>query len=291
MTSLLIAGLALRWRIFLRAQRIELPFATIFFLTWAGQAFNSILPGSTGGDAVKIYQLCRLRPDRKAAGAATILLDRLTALFALVLLAGIAFVINPVPLHMLSIPPFSIGTAIASLLISLVAGATITLMLVRLVRSTFWGGRLARTLTAAKDSLIFDQSLLAAFSMSFAMHLLTVLSTYVFARALGLSITYLQVLVMVPIVAFLVMLPVTINGHGLREVLLISYFTQMGITLADRHATGGRELAIALSVLLVTNDLLWSIPGGIWYVARFKSTLNDNRGSTNAIPIFRDKWS
>lgn len=35
---------------------------------------------------------------------------------------------------------------------------------------------------------------------------------------------------MMPVVLFLVLLPITINGHGLREVLLIGYFTQMGIT-------------------------------------------------------------
>ena len=67
LSSLMIVGLAVRWRIFLRQQNIALPFLTIFSLTWAGQFFNSILPGSTGGDVVKIYQLCRLAPDRKAA--------------------------------------------------------------------------------------------------------------------------------------------------------------------------------------------------------------------------------
>ena len=92
-TSLLVVGLAARWRIFLKAQGIDLPFATIFSLTWAGQFFNSVLPGSTGGDVIKIYQLCRLAPDRKAAGAATVVVDRLVALSALMLLAGIAFLV------------------------------------------------------------------------------------------------------------------------------------------------------------------------------------------------------
>ena len=77
LVALLITLLALRWRIFLRQQGLELPFSTIFSLTWAGQFFNSVLPGSTGGDVVKIYQLCRLAPDRKAAAAATVVVDRL----------------------------------------------------------------------------------------------------------------------------------------------------------------------------------------------------------------------
>lgn len=270
LTLLLIAGLALRWQIFLREQKIELPLPTIFSLTWAGQFFNSFLPGSTGGDVVKIYQVCRLVPDRKAAAAATVFVDRLSALLALLVLAVIAMAIDPVPLRVLSTQPLSIRTLswifLAFLVATLAAG-----LVFRTLRSTFWGGRLVRTLSAAKNNFSFNRSLLAAILLAFAIHLLNFLIAYFFARALGISITYLQVLVIVPVVIFLVMLPVTINGHGLRELLLIAYFTQMGITLGGHPESGAPEIAIAWSLILVANDLLWSLPGGIWYLVRFKS--------------------
>jgi glycosyltransferase 2 family protein len=269
LTSLLIVGLALRWQIFLRQQRITLPFITVLSLTWAGQFFNSVLPGSTGGDVVKIYQLCRFVPDRKAAAAATVFLDRLTALVALVVLAGIAMIIDPVPLHVLSMQ--SLSTRMLSwLFISLAMLALATGLLFRAIRSTLWGGRLVRTLAAAKDNLSLNQRLLAAVLLAFAIHLTNFLIAYLFARALGISITYLQILIIVPVVLFFVMLPITINGHGLRELLLIGYFSQMGFTLTGHPETGVREIAIAFSLLLVANDLLWSIPGGIWYMLRFK---------------------
>jgi hypothetical protein len=63
----------------------------------------------------------------------------------------------------------------------------------------------------------------------------------------------------------------TINGHGLRELILIAYFTEMGITVGRSGGSGVREIAIAFSLLLVADDLLWSIPGGIWYMLRFKA--------------------
>jgi hypothetical protein len=74
------------------------------------------------------------------------------------------------------------------------------------------------------------------------------------------------------VVMLLIMLPVTINGHGLRELLLIAYFTQVGIGIDGFGGSGVREIAVAFSLLLVANDLLWSIPGGIWYMARFKAS-------------------
>jgi hypothetical protein len=44
---------------------------------------------------MRIYQLCRFAPDRKAAAVASILIDRLTALLALLLLAAIGFALDP----------------------------------------------------------------------------------------------------------------------------------------------------------------------------------------------------
>ena len=54
--------------------------------------------------------------------------------------------------------------------------------------------------------------------LAFAIHLVNFLVTYLLARALGISITPpSKSLLMMPVVLFLVMLPVTINGHGLRK--------------------------------------------------------------------------
>jgi uncharacterized protein (TIRG00374 family) len=272
LTFLLITSLAARWQIFLRAHAIRIPFSTIFLLTWAGQFFNSILPGSTGGDVVKIYQLCRLAPDQKAAAAATVFVDRLTAFCALLLLAGIALLIDPSPLKILPIQSFPGRTTLLWILLALILGMLGAILLLRMTRSTLWGGRLIRTLGAAKRNFSFDWKLLMAFTLALCMHLLYVVIAFLFAKALGASITFIHILTIMPVVALFVMLPLTINGHGLRELLLIGYFTQMRITLSGHPESGVREIAIGLSLLLVANDLLWSIPGGLWYLARFKST-------------------
>ena len=219
---------------------------------------------------VKIYQVCRLAPDRKAAAAATVFVDRLAALIALLVLAGISFVLDPIPLRILSLPSFS-GRTLGWVLLLGLGFVVSLLLLLRASRSSLWGGRVIRTLAAAKRNLTLDQRGLTALILAFALHLLNFLTSYLFAKALGLSITYLQMVIMVPVVLFLVLLPLTINGHGLREVLLIAYFTEMGVTLPGFEG-GVREMAIAFSLVLVANDLVWSIPGGVWYILRFKGS-------------------
>ena len=270
LSGFLIIGLALRWQMFVRQQEITIPFLTIFYLTWAGQFFNSVLPGSTGGDVVKIYQLCRLAPDRKAAAAATVLVDRLTALIALLAIAGGAFLIYPAPLSFLAVPALPATTILgygAGLLLLAAVGFW---LLYRLLRSSRWGGRVFRTLEAAKTGLSLNRIFLTAILLSFAIHLINISVAYLFARALGISLTYLQILLMMPVVLFLVLLPITINGHGLRELLLIGYCSVLGVTVVGPYS-GVPEIVVAFSILLVTNDLLWSIPGGIWYMTRDRS--------------------
>lgn len=274
LTFLLVLGLSARWRIFLQAQGIDLPFGTIVSLTWAGQFFNTLLPGSTGGDMVKIYHICQLAPDRKAAAAATVLVDRVTALFALLLLAVAGLMINPIPLRVLA-HSLVLGRTILWVSVALGAALSVAWFLFLAMRGTLWGERLLRTLSAARRSFVLDRRWMGAFLLALAMHLVLVIIAYLFARALGLSISYLQALVMMPVIACFVMLPITISGHGLRELLLIGYFMEMGVTLIGNAGSAVRETAIAFSLLLVANDLLWALPGGIWYSIRLKAARHE----------------
>jgi glycosyltransferase 2 family protein len=268
----MIVLLALRWRLFLVQQQLGIPFRTVLGLTWAGQFFNSVLPGSTGGDVIKIYQLCRIAPQRKAAAAASVFADRLGALVALVFLAGIGFVLEPAPLRILLGERLGIfSTVIWSLGLSgfgLVGGW----LLWRRLRLTPWAAKLQRLFDAVRACFSPNYRLAVAFSFSFLLHFLNFFVLFLFARSLGISITYGQVLLMMPVILFLVMIPVTINGHGLRELLLMAYFASMGIVIGGHPEMKVQDTAVALSLLAVTNDLLWSLPGGLWYLLAFRTS-------------------
>lgn len=239
-------------------------------MTWMGQFFNSVLPGSTGGDVAKIYQVCRLMPERKAAAASTVFVDRLSALVALLVLAAIAAVADPTGPALLA-QYVSLPAAVAAVTALSAIGAGALWLGIRLLRGSALAGRFARTFAAARTSLTSGRDVGIALALAAAIHLLNFATVYFFARAIRLPITYVEILFMMPVVLFLVMLPITINGHGLRELLLVGYFSKMGIGVAGGAAIGVQEIAVAVSLLMVSNDLLWSLPGGLWYLTRFRA--------------------
>ena len=289
LTVVIIAALALRWRIFLQQQKITLPYRTVLSLTWAGQFFNSVLPGSTGGDVVKMYQICRLAPDRKAAAASTVFVDRLSALVALLALAGVAVLVDPKPLLLIPQIDVALGTLLLVGLIVAAVSVFVTWMGSRLLRGTKLHGRITRTLAAAMSALTLSRTSVAGVSLAFGIHLLNFLTIYFFARALGIPLTYLQVTLMMPVILLVLLIPVTINGHGLREVLLIGYLSYMGVVVPGQSGVNARETAIALSMLAVATDLLWSVPGGLLYLMRFRGAMStDPRAreqATTARPV------
>ncbi|MDQ6623566.1 MAG: ATP-binding protein, partial [Verrucomicrobiota bacterium] len=83
-------------------------------------------------------------------------------------------------------------------------------------------------------------------------------------------ISYGQMVLMMPVVLFLMLIPITINGHGLRELLLISYFRYLGIVVSGSSDISVQDTAVALSLVAVANDLLWSLPGGLFYLIKFR---------------------
>ncbi|HEX8202331.1 MAG TPA: lysylphosphatidylglycerol synthase transmembrane domain-containing protein [Isosphaeraceae bacterium] len=76
-----------RW--FLMVRALGLPFRArdAARLGLIGTFFNVVIPGAIGGDFVKAAYLCREQPGRKTPAIASVVIDRLSSLLALFLLA------------------------------------------------------------------------------------------------------------------------------------------------------------------------------------------------------------
>lgn len=89
LTGVTVSCQILRWYILVRA--LDLPFTlrNAFRLGMVGYFYNTLLPGSIGGDFLKAFFMWKEHPERKAAAVATVLVDRMLGLFGLLMFASL----------------------------------------------------------------------------------------------------------------------------------------------------------------------------------------------------------
>ena len=268
-TSMLF--LSIRWKEILLKYKIDIPILQATQIISGGQFFNTFMPGSTGGDVLKFVTMRRLLQNQESEIFASIILDRLFGIIALLLLATIGIIVEPKFLYKsyVLLKQSPIKTAIECVvLISVIAAST----LIYFYRHKHpFVIKIKNTIKKTKDlfltRLINTKVATTALSLSIAIHCISFMRFYCLSHSIGINISYASVSVVVPIVLIVTMIPVSINGHGVRELILISYFTLVGITGKPGLETS--ELAISVSFLFVLNDFVLALIGGLWF-SRFK---------------------
>lgn len=79
-----------RWWLLVRAQGFSFPFRDALRYGFAGLATNFVIPGTVGGDLFKALLLARDQTARRAAAAATVVVDRLLGVLGLFLVGAAA---------------------------------------------------------------------------------------------------------------------------------------------------------------------------------------------------------
>ena len=112
--------------------------------------------------------------------------------------------------------------------------------------------------------------LLVSLLISFINQFLAISVVWITAVGLNLQIRFSYFLIFVPVITLISMIPISLNGMGLREYAFMSLFSAIGVAPASCIALG-----LVTSVLLV----LSSLPGGIVYMF-FKTRGDQQRFKT-----------
>jgi uncharacterized membrane protein YbhN (UPF0104 family) len=255
---------AFRWGLLLKGLEARVRFRRLVELYFVGNFYNAFLPSGFGGDAVRILEVARDVPANVAAG--TVLVDRLTGLLGLFLMALIALPFRP--------PDFdnSLAMLIAAICAVGLAGGFILFegsLIQRL------GGWLPGPLSPAGDGPIARllqaivgcgwPAILRAFAISMVFNLLLVAWWAVAGLSLGYQdISYTYYLLVVPILSVALLVP-SISGLGVRELLAGPLFAAAGLSTAQ---------AIALSLLVWLLMRVVSLLGAPVYIL---ATVRENR--------------
>ncbi len=249
-----------RWRMLMRPVMPILSLSRLFGIYCIGLFFNLTFPTVVGGDVVKMYYAGK--PSKRfAASFAATFLDRDAGMLAMMIIACTATLVSP--LHAPGIPiRFIIWSATVAFVLANVAIFTPSLhrRLTGLLHKLNMSKVASRIDTISEAFQAMGKHwmvLVNALLISLVNQLIAISINWILAEGLHIHVPLFYFLVFVPVVTLISMIPISLNGMGLREYAFVSLFGSIGVD---------REAAIALGLLASMTIFLSAIPGGVIYI-------------------------
>ncbi|RJF76780.1 UPF0104 family protein [Azospirillum cavernae] len=257
---------ALRWRAVGRAAGFSITRWLAFRLQMTSSFLGQVLPGSVGADLLRGWFTWRLGHPAGAVMLA-LLVDRLMALLGVVLIGLVGLP------RLAAVAPPAVAWTVLGGAAALGLGMGALLLVARIPRDRLplprrlRDGALGRTLWTAVGELRAMAGRPAAWASlghGIAVHLATIAAVILFARSLGLPLSWLDGLAIVPAAIVAAALPVSLGGWGVREGAMIAGFTLLGFD---------RDAALLVSLLIGTSIAVLSLPGGVfWLLLRHETS-------------------
>ncbi len=254
----------IRWRIILQAQGMELGWGELWRTYWAGMFFNNFLPSSIGGDTLRVIWVGKITGDT-AGAAASVVIERVLATAGLGLVGFLAglYVSSP-------------RAEVVTLFMVLVIVSFLLLALMMWGRQPFFLKKGRSRVTGFLNRICCHGSLIrnkpakvaAVLIWSLIFQVSVVLVNYCIFSGLHLSqLDLLDALYVIPAASVAAMLPLGINGYGVREAAYLNLLAPYGVPAASAFA------ASVIFAFMVSLCSLWG--GWVWLRGRRKG---ENKG-------------
>jgi hypothetical protein len=250
----------LKWRKVILAQGSYVSWPSLVSIFYIGLFFNNFLPTNFGGDLVRILRLARHTGSRVEA-TSSVVIDRATSTFALLLIALVA-AITQLPL---------LGTRLALIIVSMFVFFVLIVGVFANERAARWLARFPlfrgdpfglrrhlRSFYLSMNQFRHEKKTLAVvLVLSVIYQGLFVVVVNLMALSLDIHIPVAYYFLFIPIVLAVSMIPLSLNGLGVREGAWVLLFTQAGVAM---------PAALSMSVLNFLVITLVSLFGGIFYL-------------------------
>lgn len=251
-----------RWWAVMRAIETPLPWLELTKLFWIGGFFSQALPSSVGGDPIRIYMAYKDGlPLSKAING--VMLERVITIIGLTVLV--------IAVQPWFVPKLNAETQMLTLTVLAMLGAgtifgVIVLLYLDRLPEALSKFRIVRGMNAlAADSRLLFLRLKGALLASIfgiLTHVNISLCVFFLAMSIDVDVTWLDCMVLMPLVILVTTLPISIAGWGVREGAMVTAFALVGVP------DGG---AFVLSLMLGILGIVMMIPGGGFWLLRRKS--------------------
>jgi len=267
--GLLIA--ALRWKILLGAHSFKVNLASLLEGLLVATYFNQFFPSTVGGDVARSWWVVKKGNfDSKLQmelSLTIVLLDRVLGIAAILSVGFLSIYFSPILMDQLA------GFFVLPVIMVLVG--IITLPLLKRTKA-FCNSGLASTpfgkFLNGVLSPMFETSLvirnhkmvaLWAFCLSISIQILIIIHYIILTKMLGLNVPVWEFSTIIPIVSLLTLMPITINGIGLREGTLAFLGGGLGLAIGE---------AVALGLIFMMIGLVYGFTGCIIFLRKKNKT-------------------
>ncbi len=255
-----------RWQLLLHAQNVHVSWRMLLGSLLVGLFFNNFLPSNIGGDVIRIRDTAR--PSGSTTLATTVILvDRVIGLMGLVLVAAIGDSAAAAVAGHGATPilpswlwaGFIAGAAVSAPAVFAPAGVGRLLQPLTVLHPEWIGGRIEQLTAVLFRFRDRRGALLACFGGAVFVQATIVVFYAAVAYALHIPVTLWDLAVVVPLSFIVQMLPVSVNGFGVREATFTFYFSRIGLPI---------ESALLVSLVPTALIMLCSLSGAAVYIAR-----------------------
>ncbi|MEQ8734086.1 MAG: lysylphosphatidylglycerol synthase transmembrane domain-containing protein [Rhodospirillaceae bacterium] len=221
------------------------PLSDLLRYTFVALYYGTVLPSQLLGDAIKAYRLVRPEDDG-ATVVAAVVVDKITGLAALVLITGLALLLDP----------RGFPDLFPALSFALLAGLIVALLLPLVIPSmpSLLDNAFGRFLKAWHASAQDWGQLVASFLTGIAFQVLAVIVVAYIGAGMGISLSFPAWVSVVGLVSLVLLLPITVAGLGLREGGLVILLGFVDVPPAE---------AVALSFALLGYTIFGAVVGAL----------------------------
>jgi uncharacterized protein (TIRG00374 family) len=263
MYGLMLAVSAWRWRLLLQIQTVEVSFKRLTQSFLVATFFNNFLPSNIGGDVIRVADTAPYTRSKTLA-TTVVLLDRVIGLVALLAVAAVASGLatwSGVRLDGIKYVWAALLVIVVGLLFVLRHPGAISRSVSQIASGRALGiqARFHNLLEAMERFATQPRGLWSAFGGALAVQFLIVLFYLCAARSLSVPLPLLAASVIVPVSLAVQMVPLSINGFGVREAIFALFFKSLGLSVSA---------ALTLSLGSAGLIMLFSLSGGAVFLLR-----------------------
>jgi uncharacterized protein (TIRG00374 family) len=252
--------MAWRWGALLAAKGIHEPFSWLLRMYFVSYAAGQVLPTAVGGDAVRIIEHSRRRPDAKATAAGAVFMERVIGSAATLILAAVGLAVaagryeGARLLFVLEVVFVAAMILLGLMLFSRRLGETLERRLFPLGRRVKLEKPLRSLYWAMHEYRLSPGVLTVVLGVTVVSQFMRVIAIWLCGEAVGADVSPVVYIILGPLLFLVQMVPFTLNGLGVREAFFVVFLGRFDVP---------EDVAFAAGFLFYAVSVATSIPGGI----------------------------